>query len=398
MPYVLQNGPGNWPDADKLMANFNDLDQRNISVKSFGAVGNGSTDDTSAIQNAINSLSSGGILNFPSGQFNFTTLSVPNYVTLQGQGSEVTNLRCTGSSGIAVELGNDSTRVIVRGIKFSHSNSANTLTCIHARTIREFDIEQYAFEFFKFGIQFEEPVNCGIGRGRFTGLNNTTGTAITVGSTSGGYSATATDVRDAYISGFNVGVSVEQGSSNRIRGIFENCTNPILANASANARTMVYNTHFESNVGGAILLKATGSAEIFACGVNAYEGAYVTDWGPKISGNVSVLTHDQLLLSSTTKIQLGTTLSTSAGSVAIPNTSSYASANAAGNAVLNLLSLDSSNQTMLEANSNPLRVSNAATQTTIGANGAASALTANPVGYLKITIGGINRIIPYYNQ
>jgi hypothetical protein len=40
---------------------------------------------------------------------------------------------------------------------------------------------------------------------------------------------------------------------------------------------------------------------------------------------------------------------------------------------------------------------NTATQTTIGANGAASALTANPVGYLKIKIGGADRIIPFYN-
>lgn len=37
------------------------------------------------------------------------------------------------------------------------------------------------------------------------------------------------------------------------------------------------------------------------------------------------------------------------------------------------------------------------TQTTIGANGAASALTANPVGYLKIKINDTEYIIPYYN-
>lgn len=37
------------------------------------------------------------------------------------------------------------------------------------------------------------------------------------------------------------------------------------------------------------------------------------------------------------------------------------------------------------------------TQTTIGANGAASAPTANPVGYLKIKINDTNYVIPYYN-
>jgi hypothetical protein len=37
------------------------------------------------------------------------------------------------------------------------------------------------------------------------------------------------------------------------------------------------------------------------------------------------------------------------------------------------------------------------TATTIGANGAASALTANPVGYIIIEIGGTQRKIPFYN-
>ena len=37
------------------------------------------------------------------------------------------------------------------------------------------------------------------------------------------------------------------------------------------------------------------------------------------------------------------------------------------------------------------------TQTTIGANGAASALTANPVGYLKIKVNGTTYQLPYYN-
>lgn len=38
------------------------------------------------------------------------------------------------------------------------------------------------------------------------------------------------------------------------------------------------------------------------------------------------------------------------------------------------------------------------TFTTIGANGAASALTANPVGYVTVMIGNAAYQIPYYNQ
>ena len=38
------------------------------------------------------------------------------------------------------------------------------------------------------------------------------------------------------------------------------------------------------------------------------------------------------------------------------------------------------------------------TQTTIGSNGAATALTANPVGYLTVMIGNAAYQIPFYNM
>jgi hypothetical protein len=44
-----------------------------VSVKDFGAVGDGVADDTTAIQNAINSLSGGGTLHFPSGTYLVST-------------------------------------------------------------------------------------------------------------------------------------------------------------------------------------------------------------------------------------------------------------------------------------------------------------------------------------
>jgi len=43
-----------------------------LNVKDFGAVGNGTTDDTTAIQNALNSLSSGGRIYVPSGTYKIT--------------------------------------------------------------------------------------------------------------------------------------------------------------------------------------------------------------------------------------------------------------------------------------------------------------------------------------
>lgn len=44
-----------------------------------------------------------------------------------------------------------------------------------------------------------------------------------------------------------------------------------------------------------------------------------------------------------------------------------------------------------------LTLASPTTFTTIGANGAATALTANPVGYLTIMVGNTAFQIPYYN-
>ncbi len=45
-----------------------------------------------------------------------------------------------------------------------------------------------------------------------------------------------------------------------------------------------------------------------------------------------------------------------------------------------------------------LTLASPTTQTTIGANGAATALTANPVGYLTVMVGNTAYQIPYYNM
>jgi len=69
--------------------------QESISVKDFGAVGNGSADDTTAIQAAINSLSStGGTVYFPAGTYKVSsTLNITHdNITLAGAGKGATTL------------------------------------------------------------------------------------------------------------------------------------------------------------------------------------------------------------------------------------------------------------------------------------------------------------------
>ena len=88
----------------------------------------------------------------------------------------------------------------------------------------------------------------------------------------------------------------------------------------------------------------------------------------------------------------------SAGDLVFVNAAALRWVNAAGASTLRALSVDSSNRTVVDVNSIEIFIANAHIQTTIGANGAASALTANPVGYLKVNVGGNNRLIPFYDQ
>lgn len=73
-----------------------------VSVKDYGATGDGTTDDTTAVQAAMTALSSGGVLYFPAGAYKLTAqLVVPanqNY-SIRGAGIEATRLNWTNSSG-----------------------------------------------------------------------------------------------------------------------------------------------------------------------------------------------------------------------------------------------------------------------------------------------------------
>ena len=58
-----------------------------VNVKAYGAVGDGVTDDTSAVQLAITSAGTGGVVVFPAGTYLITSgLTTPDYVELQGEG------------------------------------------------------------------------------------------------------------------------------------------------------------------------------------------------------------------------------------------------------------------------------------------------------------------------
>lgn len=79
-----------------------------VSVKDFGAVGDGVTDDTAAIQAAITAAiaQGGGRVVVPSGIYRYTALTINGSgVHLVGNGERATILRKTTTTGIGIDIG-----------------------------------------------------------------------------------------------------------------------------------------------------------------------------------------------------------------------------------------------------------------------------------------------------
>jgi hypothetical protein len=89
---------------------FNDTDAKVYGVKSYGAVGDGVTDDTTAIQAAIDAAAAGGIIFFPAGTYLISTVLTvgdSDILTLQGEGKG--SIIKKGANMTMISLGKQST-------------------------------------------------------------------------------------------------------------------------------------------------------------------------------------------------------------------------------------------------------------------------------------------------
>jgi hypothetical protein len=115
---TIQSGPSSaQPIQRTVQERLDDV----VSVRAFGAVGNGTTDDTLAIQRAIDQLYLNDAtknsplrtyavkLVFEAGTYKISApLRIPPYANLQGAGKDKTIIRQTGAFAVAYSVGSDS--------------------------------------------------------------------------------------------------------------------------------------------------------------------------------------------------------------------------------------------------------------------------------------------------
>jgi len=116
-----------------------------LSVKDFGAVGDGLTDDTAAIQNAINAAT---VLYFPAGTYLCNQLTLKSDLTMYGDGALSTIQQNTGTAllyGLSSGAGAYIEKLTIRGLrllgKVATSGFSEFVHLINVNGVRDFVVE-----------------------------------------------------------------------------------------------------------------------------------------------------------------------------------------------------------------------------------------------------------------
>lgn len=128
------------------------LSQPVFNVKDYGAVGNGTYNDTSAIQAALDAVpATGGTVYFPAGTYNVSSVDVTGHpVTLDGPGAV---LDCQGDTDGAIAKTDHGNLLTVRNLTFTGVSPAIRL----AITPSSVTSHDYAFEDLTFNLDDTHP-------------------------------------------------------------------------------------------------------------------------------------------------------------------------------------------------------------------------------------------------
>ena len=112
-----------------------------VSVKDFGAVGDGVTDDTTAIQDAVDAAENAELY-FPPGDYKLTSsVTIPGRITIRGAGVRQTLITCYACSGFVIPAGTSfvtmSDLTISADVRFTTTPNAYTGVSINGTALSQ---------------------------------------------------------------------------------------------------------------------------------------------------------------------------------------------------------------------------------------------------------------------
>lgn len=102
-----------------------------VSVKDFGAIGNGSTDDTTAVTNAIANAGNASIY-FPAGTYLISSVTINKSITLYGDGIGSTTIKPKNAASDVFNV--TTSQVIIRDMAFNFGPTQTGGSYIHLNT------------------------------------------------------------------------------------------------------------------------------------------------------------------------------------------------------------------------------------------------------------------------
>lgn len=229
-----------------------------INVKDFGAKGDGVTDDTAALQAALDEQAITGAKIFvPAGQYNVQNLTYKSKLEIFGDGNPTSTIVFTGTSGalLSADTGVNPFGSNISDISFSGSLG----TCFVGRTDgsnRGITFENVYINGFTVGIQLSDAFNNAIRDCKISGCGKgILYKSITWGATE---SVTGDIIENCYFSGNTVaGLCVDSGGAfntiTLINNIFE--VNEIGVLSDDSYRITMIGCYFERNVSGGATLR-----------------------------------------------------------------------------------------------------------------------------------------------
>ena len=244
------------------------------SVIDYGATGDGVTDDTAAIQAAIDAVgATGGGLNFPTGTYKITSgLTVANRMFIQGTGDNSTCVIEPNGNFTALSLGgaSDGTIIIGLSIDAGENNISNPMVIVEGRnvTIDNCWFLASAHDGIQLGTASNSVLAVRINNTRITGGSVAKAAGRSGITTAPNVDNTTCYFNSVYVGTFGIGInSIYNIIGGGINNIIETSTTGVYI---ANRDQTWVNTYFENNdtedfwVGnaGANLLGFTGSAVV----------------------------------------------------------------------------------------------------------------------------------------